>query len=84
MHDRNKLHLELGLHIMGNMFDSGGDRVVDGKQRVYDDVKAFYLEICLVQGFKGAPMVKVMVERDGHMGVHDGGDKGGVFGGSRE
>ena len=59
---------------MGDMFDRRGDRVVDGKWRVYNDAKAFYLEIRFVQGFKGASIVEVMVEWSSQMGVRDGSD----------
>ena len=65
MHDGDELHSESGLYITGDVFDGGGDRVVSGKQRVYDDTKAFYLEISLVQGFKGALIVEIMVKWNG-------------------
>ena len=57
--------MELGLYITGNVFDSGGNGVVGGKWRVYDDTEAFYLEISLVQGFEGAPIIEVVVEWNG-------------------
>ena len=84
MHDRDKLCLELGLHIMGDVFDCGGDGVMGGKQGIYDDTKVFYLEVSLVQGFKGASIIKVVVEQYGEMGVCDGSDKGGMFDGGGE
>ena len=48
MHDRDKLHLELGLHITGNMFDGGSDGVPGGEWRVCDYAKVFDLEVGLV------------------------------------
>ena len=36
VHDREELHLESGLHITGDMFDSRGDEVSDDEWRVYD------------------------------------------------
>ena len=50
------------MYITGDVFDSGGDGIVGGKRRVYNDTKAFYLEISLIQGFKGASIIKVVVE----------------------
>ena len=37
MHDGDELCSELGLHIMGNMFDHGGNEVASGEQRVHDN-----------------------------------------------
>ena len=74
MHDRDELCSEPGLHITGNVFNSGGDGVVDSEWGVHDDSEAFYLEVSLVQGFKGASIVKVVVEWNGEVGVHDGSD----------
>ena len=65
MHDRDKLRSELGLHIMGDVFDSGGDGVLSCERRVYDDAKAFHLQISLVQGFEGTTVVEVVIEWDG-------------------
>ena len=62
MYDRDELHSELSLHITSNMFDCGGDRVVSGEWGVYDDSKAFNLEVGFVQGLKGATVIKVVVE----------------------
>ena len=50
------------MHIPGNMFDCGGDGVVDGEWGVYDNSEMFYLEVDLVQGLKGAIIIEVMIE----------------------
>ena len=47
MHDGDELCSELSLHIMGNMFDGGGNGVVSGEQRVHNNA-LFYLEVGLV------------------------------------
>ena len=64
---------------MGNVFNHGYDRVTGHKGGVYDDIKAFNLEVSLVQGFKGTPIIEVMVEWYGKVRIHDGGDKGRMF-----
>ena len=84
MHDRDKLHLELGLHITGNVLNGGGDGVPGCERGVHDNTKPFYLEISLVQGFEGASIIKVMVKWYSKMGVYDGSDKGSMFGGRWE
>ena len=84
MHDRDELRSELGLHITGDVFDCGGDGVLGGERGVYDNTEAFDLEVSLVQGFEGASIVEVVVERDGKVRVSDGSDQGGMFGGGRE
>ena len=48
MHDRNELCSELGLNIMDYILDSRSDGVLGDKCRVYDDTKAFNLEVGLV------------------------------------
>ena len=75
MHDGDELRSESGLYILGDMFNGGGDGVLGGEWGGYNDAQAFDLEISLVQGFEGASVVEVMVERDGEMGVRDGGDR---------
>ena len=40
----------------------------------------FHLEIGLIQGFEQASIIEVMIKWNGKVEVHDGGDKGGVFG----
>ena len=84
MHDRDEFCSEPGLHITGNVFDSGGDGVLGGEWRVHDDTKTFDLEVSFVQGFEGASVVEVVIKRHGKVGVSDGGDQCGVFGGGRE
>ena len=84
MHDGDKLRLEPGLHITGEVFDGGGDGVLGGERGVYDDAKVFDLEVGLIQGFEGASIIEVVVERHSKVGVSDGGDQCGVFGGGRE
>ena len=84
MHDRDKLRSEPGLHVAGDVFHSGCDGILSSERRVYDDAEAFDLEVSLVQGFEGASIVEVMVEWHGEVGVGDGGDECGVFGGGRE
>ena len=74
MHDRDELHLELSLHIMGNMFDGGGDGVMGSEWQVYNNAKAFYLEVSFIQGLEGASIVKVVVKGHSEVGVCDGGD----------
>ena len=56
------------------MFDSGGDGVVSHEWRVHNDAKMFHLEVGLVQGFKGASVVEVVVKWDGQVRIHDGSD----------
>ena len=84
MHDGDELCLELDLHIMGNVFDSGCNGVPDVEWGIYDDVKVFNLEVCLVQGLEEVSIVKAVVKRYSEVGVHDGSDKGGVFSGGRK
>ena len=84
MHDRDELCSESGLHITGDVFDCGGDGVLSGEWGVYDDAKAFDLEIGFVQGLEGASIVEVMIKRYSEVGVSDGGDERGMFGGGRE
>ena len=80
MHDRNELRSEPGLHIMGDVFNGGGDGVLSRERGVYNDAKTFNLEVSFVQDFEGASIVEVMVGWYGKVGVRDGGDKCGVFG----
>ena len=84
MHDGDELCSEPGLHIVGDMFHGGGNGIVGHERGVHDDAEAFHLEISLVQGFEGASVVEVMVKWDGKVGVSDGSDKHGIFGGGRE
>ena len=84
MYDRDELHLELSLHITGNVFNSGSDGVSGCEQRVHDNVKVFYLEVCLIQGFKRAPIIEVIVEWYSKVRIHEGSDGGRVFGGGQE
>ena len=81
MHDGDELWSEPSLDIMGNMLNDGGDGVPSGEQRVHNDAEVFYLEIDFVQSFKGAPIIEVVVERHGEVGVSDGSDEGQVFDG---
>ena len=69
---------------MGNVFDGGGDRVMGCEQGVYNDAEVFHLKVSLVKGFKGASVIKVVVKWDGKMGICDGSDQCGVFGGRWE
>ena len=48
MHDGDEFHLELGLHITGDVFNSGSDGVLGCERGVHSDTKMFYLEISLV------------------------------------
>ena len=73
MHNRDKLYSESGLHIMGDMLNGWGDRAPGHERGVHDNAEAFYLEIGLIQGFKGASIIKVVVKWDSS-------DKCGVFG----
>ena len=84
MHDREELRSEPSLHITGDVFDCGGDGVLGSERGVYDDAETFDLEVSLVQGFEGAPIVEVMVERYSKVGVSDGGGESGMFGGCRK
>ena len=84
VHDRDKLCLELGLHIMGDMFDGGHDGVLDCEGRVYNNAEVLNLKVSLVQGFERASIIKVMVEGYSKVGVCDGGNESGVFGRGRE
>ena len=64
---------------MGDVFDSGGDGIVSCEWRVHDDAKAFHLQVGLVQGFKGAPIVEVVVKWDCKVGICDSSDQCRVF-----
>ena len=68
------------MHIISNVFDSGGDRVVSGEWGVNDDSKVFNLEVGFVQGFEGAAIVKVVVKWHNKMGVYNGGGECGMLG----
>ena len=59
---------------MSDVFDSGGDGVMGCEWRVHDDAEMFHLQVGLVQDFKGASVIEVVVKRDCKVGVHDGGD----------
>ena len=48
MHDRDELHLELSLHVAGDMLDGWGDGVPGCEGGVYNDTEAFYLEVGFV------------------------------------
>ena len=72
------------MHITGDMFDCGGNGVPGCEWEVHDNVKAFNLEISLVQSFEGASIVKVVVKWYSKVGVHDDSDKGRVFSRRRE
>ena len=61
------------------MFDSGSDGVPGHRGRVHNNAKAFNLKVGLIQGFKGASIIEVMVKGYGEVGVCDGGDKCGIF-----
>ena len=74
MHDRDELCLELGLYIMGDVFDGGCDGVLGHERGVYDNNKAFNLKVSLTQGFEGTSIIEVMVKQYGKVGVHDGGN----------
>ena len=80
MYDGDELCSEPGLYIIGDVFNGESDRVSGCERRVHDNVKAFYLEVSLVQGLKGISIVKVMIEQDSKMEVCEGGDKSGMFG----
>ena len=80
MHDGDELRLKLGLHITGNVFDGGCDGIPGCEKGVHDDIKVFYLEVSLVQGFEWASIVEVVVEGNGKVGVCDGSDESGMFG----
>ena len=43
MHDRDELCSELSLHIMGDMFNGGGNGVPGCEWGVYDDAETFDL-----------------------------------------
>ena len=62
MYDGDELHSEPGLHVMGDMFDDGGNGVASSERRVHDYSKVFDLKIGFVQDFKWVAIVKVMVE----------------------
>ena len=64
---------------MGNVLDGWGNKVPGHEGGVHDNVKTFYLEVGLVQGFKGAPIIEVVIEWDGEIGIHDSSDKCRVF-----
>ena len=81
MHDRDELCLELVLYIMGDMFNGRSDGVVSSKWGVYDEAKAFDLEVSFVHGFKGATIVEITIKWYGKVGVSDGSDEHGMFSG---
>ena len=74
MHDRDELYSELSLDVMGNVLDGWGNRVLGGEWRVYNDSESLNLKVGLIQGFKGASIIKVMVEGYSKVGVCDSGD----------
>ena len=80
MHDGDELYSKPGLYITGDVLDSQGNRIPGRESGVHDNAKAFYLEVGLVQGLKGAPIMEVVVKQDSKMGVCDGSDKCRVFG----
>ena len=84
MHDGDELCSEPGLHVMGDVFNSGGDGILGSEGRVHDYAEAFHLQIGLVQGFEGTAVVEVMIEWDGEVEISDGGDECGMFGGGWE
>ena len=43
MHDGDELRSEPGLHIMGNVFNGGGDGILGGEGRVHDYAEVLYL-----------------------------------------
>ena len=45
MHNRDELCSESGLNITGDVFDCGSDGVPGCEWRVYNDAKAFNLEV---------------------------------------
>ena len=57
------------------MFDGGCNGVVGHERGVYDDVEVFDLEVSLIQGFKGVPIIDVVVKGYGEVRVCDGSDK---------
>ena len=65
MHDRDELRSEPGLYITDNVFNCGGDGILSREGGIYDDAETFDLEVSPVQGFEGASIVEVMVERYG-------------------
>ena len=69
---------------MGDILNGGGDGVPGCERGIHDNSEAFYLEISLVQGFKGVPIIEVVIKWYSKMGVCDGGDKGSVFGRRQE
>ena len=75
MHDGDELHSELGLYIMGDVFDGGCDGVTGCERGVYDNTEAFNLKVSLVQGFKGTSIVEVMIEGFGKLRGHDDRDE---------
>ena len=74
MYDGDELCSEPGLYIAGDMFNSGDDRVVSRERGIHDDAKAFHMEVSLVQGFKGASIIEVVIKGDSEVRVRDGGD----------
>ena len=69
---------------MGDVFDSGGDGIPGSERGVSNNTEAFHLEVSFVQSLERASIIKVMVERDSKVGVHDGSDKDRMLSRGRE
>ena len=61
------------------MLDGGSNGIVSHEWRVHDDTKAFHLQVGLIQGLKGASIVKVVVKWDCKVRVRDGSDQHSMF-----
>ena len=48
MYDRDELHLELGLHVVSNVFDGGGNRVMGCERGVHNYAEVLDLQVGLV------------------------------------
>ena len=84
MHDCDKLCLEPGLHITGDVFNSGGNCVLGGEGGVHNYAEVFHLQIGFVQGLEGTSVVEVMIKWDSEVEISDGSDEHGMFGGGWE
>ena len=63
MHDGDELCLEPGLNVTGNMLNGRGDGIPGGEQRIHNNAEVFNLEIDLIQGFKEASIIEIVVKR---------------------
>ena len=48
MYDGDELRSESGLHVTGDVLNSGGDGILSCEGRVHDDAETFHLQVSLI------------------------------------